>query len=177
MKIRGRKKTKQGVVKKVLDTSLGGGLRLLVHKLKAPGDPKLRLLMERGRVAAEEGDTRQAAEVAREIWRKGRGDKFVGIWCGQMLAKYGQPEEAVEIYCATEGVASSWEAHWQLGRFLLTNRHWDRAVVFLEEAVRIEPRAIDAHLDLVRCLRGLGRPAEAERHREAAKRLDPGARL
>jgi Flp pilus assembly protein TadD len=52
-----------------------------------------------------------------------------------------------------------------------------RAVEFLKEAIHIEPRAVDAHLDLARCLKVLGRLAEAREHLAEAQRLDPGVTL
>jgi len=168
----------RGSVEKVQESDLGDGLRLEVHKLTPPRDPGLRSRMERARVAMERGDTVVAAALAREVWRDGRGDKFIGVWAGQMLAKYGEPEEAAEVYCTCEGLdAGSWEAYWQLGRFLLMNALHERAVLFLHEAVGIEPRAIDAHLDLARCFAALGRTAEAQASLDNARRLDSRAKL
>jgi tetratricopeptide (TPR) repeat protein len=168
----------RGSVQKVRDEDLGGGLRLQVHKVRGPQDPELVSRMERGRLAAERGDGATAAAMAREVWQRGRGDQFVEVWCGQMLAKYGEPEEAVEIYCASEGVEEgSWGAYWNLGRFLLFAGLHERAVEFLQEAVRIEPQAIDAHLDLARCFQKMGNRAESEAALRAARELDPGARL
>lgn len=158
----------------VSSTTIGGRFELLVQKVTLPEDPALRSLLERGRESALRGETARAAEIAREVWRLGRGDKFVEVWAGQILAKYGSPEEAVEIYCASEGVEpGSWEAYWNLGIFLLSVRMDLRALVYLEQAVRIEPCAAAAHLDLARCLRALGRREEAREHAEEALRLDP----
>jgi tetratricopeptide (TPR) repeat protein len=106
------------------------------------------------------------------------GEKFVEVWAGQMLAKYGNREEAAEVYCASEGLtAGDWEAYWQLGRFLLTAGLHARAIEFLNEAVRIQPRAIDAHLDLARGFEALGRSGEARKSLEEARQLDPRAKL
>jgi Flp pilus assembly protein TadD len=167
-----------GSVQKVRDEDLGNGLRLQVHKLRGPQDPELVTRMERGRLAAEHGDGATAASLAREVWTLGQGDKFVEVWCGQMLAKYGEREEAVGIYCASEGMEPGcWEAYWNLGRFLLMAGLHARAVEYLQEAARIEPRAIDAHLDLARCFQKMGKRAEAEAALKDARELDPGARL
>ena len=179
MKVRTRKKPfARGSVEKVRDSDLGHGLRLEVHKLTPPRDPEILSRMERARAASARGDTDVAADLAREIWQRAQGDKFVEVWVGQMLAKYGDREEAVEVYCASEGLErGSWQAYWQLGRFLLMAGLHARAAAYAEEAVRIEPRAIDAHLDLARCFMELGRVAEAQQHLNEARQLDPKAML
>jgi protein O-GlcNAc transferase len=166
-------------VKKVVDADIGHGRRLQVHELRPPENASLLSLMERGRAAMERGETEEAAEAARAVWRRARGDPFAGLWCGQMLARYGRREEAVEVYCVTERLPrGSWEAYWSLGRFLTSGvGDHARAIDLLTEAVRIEPRAVDAHLDLARCLKALGRLDEAQEHLTEALRLDPSVKL
>ena len=80
-------------------------------------------------VFAEAG---RAAGLAYEVWRRARGDKFVRLFAGQMLAKFGDPEKAVEVYVATERVEGGWVPYWQLATVL---RGWGmhaRAVLFLD---------------------------------------------
>jgi tetratricopeptide (TPR) repeat protein len=175
---RPKKGPERGSVKQISDTVLGR-FRTVTYELRPPRDPELLSRMERARVAMERRQTTVAAALAREVWTLGRGDKFVGTWVGQMLAKYGERDEAAEVYRVCEGRgAGPWEAYWVLGRFLLVGAHLhERAVEFLQEAIRLEPRAIDAHLDLVRCLKAMGRAAEAQSQWEVAQRLDPDAVL
>ena len=179
MKKQSRKhRSARGSIEQVRGADLGGGRRLEVLKLTPPRDPEILARMESARQAMERGDATKAVILAREIWRRGHGDKFVGVWVGQMLAKYGECDEAMRVYCACEGLeAGCWEAYWQLGIFLLSNGHHGRAVEFLREAVRIEPSAVDPYLDLARCLTALGRAEEARRALTEAQALDPEATL
>ena len=153
-------------------------MRLEVHKFTAPQDPVVVSKMQRAVTWAGLGFKKRAAALADDVWRRAPGDKFVEVWAGQMLAKYGEPERAVEVYCGSEGLApGNWEAYWNLGLFLVSCGERVRALVFLEEAVRIEPCAIDAHLDLARCLKELGRTNEAEQRLAEARQIDPKATL
>jgi tetratricopeptide (TPR) repeat protein len=163
----------------VRDEDLGDGLRLQVHRLEVHRDPDLATRMEGARVAAERGDTGTAVALAREVWeRRAPGDKFVEAWAGQMLAKYGDPEEAVAMYRVAEGLEpEDWEAYWQVGHFLHNVGLHDRAVGLLEEAVELEPRALAAHLDLARCFAALGDWEAARQCLADARELDPRAKL
>ena len=146
--------------------------------MRPPQDPEVLALMGRAIELVGRGRTLQAAELAHEIWQRWQGDKFVEVWAGQVLAKYGERKLAVAVYCESEGLApGSWEGYWQLGHVLLSWSESGRAVGFLEEAVRIEPRAIDAQLDLARCLSELGRHDEAKARLEQARALDREASL
>jgi len=175
---RRQRRPARGSIEKVREVSLGEGRVLQVHKLTAPQDPEIVAAMEQARRWAEEGLRERAAALAYEVWRRARGDKFVEVWAGQMVAKHGDPERAVEIYCASEDLsAGDWQAYWHLGVFLAACGERARAVTFLEKAVRIEPRAVDVHLDLARCLMALGRTEEAKRSLHKARELDPSVRL
>jgi len=174
MKIRKRGKPLRGSIEKVRESDLGQGRRLVVHKLTPPQDPKIVSAMEAAKKWASTGFGGRAASAAYDIWKGAQGDKFVEVWAGQMLAKYGDREQAAEVYCASEGIpVGNWEAYWQLGLFLVGAGKTGRAVGFFEEAVHIEPRAIEAHLDLARCLQKLGRDEDAQRHLDEARLLDP----
>lgn len=169
---------RRGSIKKIGERDLGGGLRLEVHKLEPPREPAIRAAMQRAVLWATAGFRSRAARKAREVWQRCPGDKFVDVWTGQMLAKYGEREEAAEVYCASEGLAmGDWQAYWHLGQFLHMAGLHARAIEFLKEAVRIEPRAVDAHLDLARCFAARGRSGEARKSLETARQLDPRAEL
>lgn len=143
---------------------LPAGLGVEVRKMVLSQDPEVVSLMRLARALADRGLREPVAALVDEVWRRSRGEKLVEVWAGQMQAKYGDRERAVEVYCASEGLApGSWEAYWHLGVFLRSCGEHARAVEFLEEAVRIELRAVDALLDLARSVEALGRGAEAKR--------------
>jgi Flp pilus assembly protein TadD len=174
LKIRTRKKPARGSVEKVRESDLGHGRQLVVHKLTPPQDPEILSAMERAVEYAGTGRKDDAAEIARAVWRRDPEDKFVAVWAGQMLARYGSREEAVAVYCESEGVPpGSADAYWMLGNYLGSIGEPARAAEYLEEAVRIAPECGGAHAALARCLQELGRTVEARRHLFEARRLDP----
>ncbi|MEX0678389.1 MAG: tetratricopeptide repeat protein [Pirellulales bacterium] len=62
----------------------------------------------------------------------------------------------------------------QLGALAMDARRFDRAVEFLEKAVRAEPSRAAYHANLGLCYRHLGNAAQAERSLRAAVELEPG---
>ncbi len=83
-----RKKAGRGSMRKIHDEDLGHGLRLQVHELRPPQSAGVTAGMEQARLAAAQGQQERAANLAYDVWRRARGDKFVEVWAGQMLAKW-----------------------------------------------------------------------------------------
>lgn len=173
MKRRPGKASARGSIDRVSESSHRSGLRVTTYEVTPPEDPEILSLMNRATSWARLGLAGRAAGLAYDVWQRAKGDKFVEVWAGQMLAKCGDLARAAEVYCASEGLPpGNWQAYWHLGVFLLSCGESGRAVAFLEEAVRVEPCAIDAHEGLARCLDELGRPEEAQRHLAEAARLE-----
>jgi tetratricopeptide (TPR) repeat protein len=68
---------------------------------------------------------------------------------------------------------SSWMAHVNLGRYLLSEARFDESIRAYEEALRIRPETYRAHVGIAEALAGLGRAQEGRTHFEAALALQP----
>jgi tetratricopeptide (TPR) repeat protein len=164
-----RRKKSRGIIEKILDTELGRGLELQVHRLRLPSDPALRALMERGAAAQARGDSRAAAALARGM-AAGAGRPLRGrmVWPDGGEARRGRAGGPGVL---RRGGLPAWRltGYWWLGQFLRGAGLAERAALFLEQAIRKGPRALDAHLDLARCLKALGHREEAALRLERAR--------
>jgi len=137
--------------------------------------------LELGKVAAEQGDWRRAAEACRTACS--RDPKDPEAWARLALAcrHQGRLAEAVSYYSRAIALAPCDPViHNNLGASLLAVGERDGAVAHFERAAELEPLYPDPHVNLGTALRAVGDEAGAERAYRKASDLaprDPGARI
>jgi len=119
---------------------------------------------------AERGEAEGAAAKACEVWRAAPKRRLFASGpdrCWRSMASRPRLWRSTAPRRASPNGA--WEANWNLGRFVFSAGHHEQGVAYLMEAVRIEPRAIQAHIDLGAWLSEMGQTREAGRRNGGAR--------
>lgn len=126
------------------------------------------------------GQVERAIEAARASIAKFRQDAALRHQLGRIhsqRAEWGDPQAAAlgaarlrEAIALDPGMA---DAHYELGSLALRAGDLPAAHASLRRAAELAPRSGKAHYALARCLRRLGRPAEAARAMRAFRQSSP----
>lgn len=141
--------------------------------------PTIRYLLERGRVFNSSRQPEQASPLFRRAWEQARaaGEDFSAIDAAHMLAISEPPEQQLEwnlaalrlVEATSEPRARSWRVslYNNIGWTYHDQGRYDKALACFEKALRCRQESGDqpairiARWCIARCLRSLGRVAEA----------------
>lgn len=118
-------------------------------------------------VSGEGGTQRQKSPLAMAL---------LHVKWASFLQKAGQHQRAAEHYESSLALFPSARAHFGRGTCLASLRRRQDAVQAFEEALRLKPSMVGAHVNLAGVLVALRRFAEAEAQCRQALELEPGSR-
>jgi tetratricopeptide (TPR) repeat protein len=125
-----------------------------------------------------QGHYRQAAEELREALQLDPGNRRLEALLAAALWHDHDFETARPLLEAlVAGDPASADLNFQLGDLLLQQEEAEKALSWLEKAVRLNPRLLAAHASLARAYVRNGRPAEAIHHFTVALPLDDDGSL
>jgi tetratricopeptide (TPR) repeat protein len=155
------------------DQQVGRGIRSLQRAVGlASGNAPLLSFV--GEHFFRTGKTRLAQSYLARAYESAPGDMRVSLLLGLTCADEGDTERAKELLNkATRRGASSFAAHYGLGRLFMAEENWRKALREFKRALASKPSP-EAHYALGCLYYQLARDSLAARHLKKATELDPG---